>query len=286
MLNPLQCETVYAFMNEYEKNPRIAVKELHKRCSPYRGVSTTTALLTKAKDTQVFIGPRIFMNAHIDVSVIYREEMSPNESVEIWNATVTDSTVTYAVLLSGAHTLIVFRKGATVLTYAEAVKPSYPAKKRLEEIAPVKREKLPRELYPNSWDDLDWKVYQLMKHPLSLSYREAGAKLGVSWVTVRDHFLKILRDCKPWNSFFPRGLPNYYHSFLTFETDYEVGIRDELAKLDRSSFLYRCGKMMILYICCDDQKAHYRFHELEKEGIIHDARVSIPIQWSKPDVLV
>lgn len=270
---------VYAFMTGYEENLRIPIKELHKRYSSYKAVSSTTDLLKSAVDSQVFIGPRIFLNAHLDVELFSREDVSNLESLELWNSAVSDPSVTYAVLLSGAYSLLVFRRGATLLTYAEAVKPVFPARKALEDIRPSKTGELPQDPYPRNWEELDWKVYDYMKYPMRFSFRDVGKRLGISWMTVRDHYNKIVKDCKVWNSFFPRGLPNYYHAFMTFQTEYEIGLRDELMKLDRTSFMYKFEKIIALFTYWDDQKPHNTFLNLEKEGIIHDLRVSIPIQW-------
>lgn len=279
MLTPSQCKIIYAFMAGYEENPRIAMKELHKRYSPYRGVSSTADLLKRALDSQVFVGPRIFLNAHLDVELLMREDVDNLECLALWNSILSDPSVTYAVLLSGVHSLLVFRRGASLLSYAEAVKPVYPAKKTFEDINPSKLGKLPRDPYPQNWNELDWKIYAYMKYPMRFSFRDVGKRLDISWMTVRDHYKKIVKDCKMWHSFFPRGMQNYYHTFMTFQTDYEVGLRDELMKLDRTSFIYKFEKTISLFTYSDNQKPPNTFLNLEKEGIIHDLRVSIPIQW-------
>lgn len=284
MLSLFQLETIYRFMSEYERNPRISLKQLHKKYKPYQTITSTRSLVKEAKDTKVLLGPRLFLNAGLDVELYRREDLSLWGAQSHWNRAIHDPIVRYAILLGGAHTLLLFKRGATVLTYAKAIKPSFPKKKEFSEINPIDKGKVPHDPYPKGWDDLDWSVYEYMKHP-SFSYVKVGKKLDVSWQTVKNRFKKILKDCKTWNSFFPRGLLNYYHVFMTFTTDYEIGLERELEKLDRTTFFYKFNDMILLYGAMDNYEGIARFGELEKEGIIHDLRVSNPIQWHKPDVL-
>lgn len=285
MFSSLQLEAVYAFMTAFDENPRLSLKELHKRCSPYQTVASTSALLKRAQDSLVFIGPRLFINAHFDVILVKREEADIDTTFELYNRTVSDPKVHYAILLAGAHVLLAFRKGATLLTFAEALRPTYPSPVTISDINPQEIGEIERDIYPKNWNELDWAVYEYTKYP-EFSFRKVGEQLNVSWQTVNEHYKKIARDCKTWHSFFPKGQMNYYHAFLTFESDFEIGIKDELQKLDRTSFLYKAEKILLLYLMLDDQRQINRFYELEKQGIIHDLRVSSPIQWHKPDVLI
>ena len=277
MLSVSRLKTVYTFLAAYNKNPRIGIKQLYKD-SPYRTITSTKNLLNEALYTQVLIAPRIFLNAHLDVELFKREETDLKEIIDLFDETISNPKVTYSILLAGAHSLLVFKKGATTLSYAEAVTPSYPGRILISEINPRECGRLPSDPYPQGWKDLDWELYNHMKIP-TISYREMGRRLNISWQTVKVHFEKIVKDCKTWHSFFPKGLTNYYHAFLTFQTDYEIGMRKELMKLDRTSFIYKFEDTLMLYIVLDSQTEINRFYDLEKKGVIHDLRVSTPIQW-------
>ena len=285
MLSPSRLETVYRFMAAFNSDPRISLKKLHREYSPYQTVSSTRDLLREAIDTQVLIGPRLFLNGRLEVELYSREDLNLSEATEQWNQAIDDPSVRYAILLGGAHTLVLFRRGANILTYAEAIKPSFPKKKEFFEINPIISQKLPHDSYPKGWDELDWEIYEYMKY-LHFSYVQVGNKLGVSWQTVKNRFKKILPQCKTWNSFFPKGLMNYFHIFLTFATDYEVGFVKELEKLDRTTFIYKFEDTILLYAALDDYRGIERFWNMQKEGKIHDLRVSNPIQWHKPDVIL
>lgn len=286
MLTVSQLKTVYGFMTAFEIDPRIKFKMLHRKHSTYQALKSTIDLYRKAFDCQILIAPSILINAHIDVELIKGEETNPSDLFVLWDETIKRPEVMYAVLLKGAHSILIFKRGATLLTYAEAIKPSFPGSKKMEDIQPAEIGKLPHDHYPHGWNEFDWKVYDYLKYPREFSYRQVGEKLGVNWMTVKAHFKKILEDCKPWNSFFPRGIPNYYHTYMTFETDYEIGIREELQKIDRTSFIYKFGKTLLLYALLENQEIYKRFYDLEKEGIIHDLCVSVPVQWFKPDIIL
>ena len=117
-----------------------------------------------------------------------------------------------------------------------------------------------------------------MRNPY-VSYPSVAKKLGVSWHTVMVHFEKIIKDCKPWIVFFPDGLMIYFHLFLTLKTEYEIGIRNELKRLDRTSIIYKYEDTMMMFLYSHHSRNHSVFMKMEKEGLIHDLHVSIPSQW-------
>ena len=194
-----------------------------------------------------------------------------------------DRNVRYAVSFCGEHAVLALKKGACVLQYAEAVIPSFPAKKTIQEIRLTEIGKLEPDPFPCNWDELDWKVYYRMKNPL-VSYPKVSHALGTTWQTVKNRYEKIAKSCKIWISFFPRGYDGYSQTFLTFKTDYEVGLRKELQKLDRTTYLYKFGDTVMINLFYELSIEHYTFSRLEKEGLIRDLSASIPIEWHRPDL--
>ena len=285
MFSPMHLEAIYSFMLVFNEYPRISIKKLHKRGSPFAAIVSTAELLKRAQDNLVFVGPRLFVNAHLDVELTTIEESTMLNSIKLWSTITSDPKVRYAILFAGAHSLLIFKRGATVLTYAEAIKPTYPSSQTIYDIQPRVKGILEKDPYPRHWTELDWEIYEYAKFA-SIPLLTIGQKLNISWNTVKEHYKKIEKDCKTWHSFFPKGMMNYYNAFLTFQTDYEIGIRKELKKLDRTSFIYKTEDTLILYLFLDDQLQINKFLDLEKNGIIHDLRVSSPIQWCKPDVLI
>jgi len=115
-----------------------------------------------------------------------------------------------------------------------------------------------------------------------VSFQKVGTELGVNWHTAKNRFEKILNDCKTWIGFFPRGYDNYIQTFLTFRTEYEISLKKELQKLDRTNYLYKFDNTIILNLFSDKITDHYTFRKWEKMELIRDLKVSIPVEWHKP----
>ena len=275
-----QLKIVYQYILVCMKNIRIPVKTFHKQHSSYRAVCTTTGILKEAKAEQILIGPYTYVNTGTDVELKNRDEKDFSIS-EKWIECTSDPKVTYINLLSGGHSLLIFKDGANVLSYAEPIIPTFNSKKKIEEIWPEEKGRIKPDLYPHGWGQLDWEVFHEMRNPY-VSYPSVAKKLNVSTQTVMNRFRKIMKDCKPWVAFFPKGLMNYFHLFLTFKTEYEIGIKKELKKLDRTSFIYKYEDTMMIFLYSHHSRDHSVFMKMENEGIIHDLRVSIPSQWEKP----
>jgi hypothetical protein len=274
-------QTLYSIITQYILNPRIPVNQLHRISSHFKAKKSTEKLLKKARQEKILIGPRIYCNSGIDIKLYMKDEIC--DVYRLFKEKKSDPSVRYAVAFCGEHAVLVLKRGASVLQYAEAVIPSYPAKKTIEQINLVKKGELKPDPFPHKWDELDWKVYYCMKDPL-VSFPKVAGSLGVTWQTVKNRYEHVLESCKTWISFFPQGYNNYSQTFLTFRTDYEVGLREELQKLDRTTFLYKFGDTILVNLFYELSIEHYVFSELEKEGLIRDLSASIPIEWYKPDL--
>ena len=275
-----QLKTVYRYVRACANNIRIPVKKFHRQHSNYRAVISTSRLLKEARTGQILIGPYTYVNTGTDVILIKKSKQNFN-IFEKWKECTSDPNVTYTILLQGKYSMLIFKNGANVLSYAESIIPTFNSKKKIEEIWPKEKGKLKPDLYPHGWDQLDWEVFHEMRNP-TVSFPHVAKKFNVSSQTIMNRFKKIMKDCKPWVSFFPNGLMNYFHLFLFFKTEYEVGIRNELKKLDRTSYIYKFGDTIIIYLCVNRSEDHSIFMKMENEGIIHDLTVSIPSQWEKP----
>lgn len=279
-MTPKQMETVYRYATVCKKDIRIPVRRFHRQYSSYMAISSTTNAINEARAKQILIGPYTYVNTGTDVELIEKTGKG-FDMFEKWNECTADPNVTYCVLLKGKYSMLIFKNGANVLSYAESIIPTFNSEMKIEDIWPTEKGKVKPDLYPHGWGPLDWKVFHEMRDPY-IPFPQVGEKLDVSWRTVSNHFKKIMKNCKTWVSFFPKGLLNYYHVFLFFKTEYEVGIIKELKKLNRSSNIYKFGDTIILYLCLNHTEDHSIFMKMENEGIIHDLSVSIPSQWEKP----
>lgn len=274
MFNSAQLESLHSFMVAYAENPRVSVRNLHRDYSHYKNREATRRLISDARKEQVIIGPHIWCNTGVDVEVYH----DVDDPLLFLDHKKEDPQVTYIMALIGDPSVIVFKIGASVLSYGESIIPTYPSQKSIESIRLTEKGKLPVDQYPHRWDDLDWQVYHEMRDP-SVSFVKSGKKLGVSWHTVKNRFEDIVKDCKSWVTFLPRGYNSYQQSVLLFKTKYEVGLREELQKIDRTSILYKFGDTLMLQLFMDYALQNLFFYKLKREGLIQELKVSIPIGW-------
>lgn len=281
-------ETLYEFYSQRLIDPRYPVNKLHREYKPYRSEDSTAHLVKEGYEKSIIMGPFLYCNHGISVGV-FKDERNPLKEIEVLRK---DPSTFRVIALCGDHSLVVFSKGASILKYTEAVKPCPPKEKtdsifdHMEPIISKYRGTLPTDPYPHQWDELDWKVYDIMGDAVQTSFLQVGRTLGISWKTVSNHYKKILSDCKVLCCFFPFGYWGYSHLLFTFETEYEVGIRKMLTLLDRTSYLYKFDNRLIVILFQDSleivNETSKRFLELEEIGLIHHFNASIPVQyWSR-----
>jgi len=278
-------EVLYLFYLKFMENPRIKYKRLHELQTIYKAENSTIQLIHTAFNEKIILSPHIYCNSGIDVELKFRDEVE--DQIEYLESCKNDSEVTRAVALFGEHSFLCFRKGPSILRYAEAIKPSMGSSFKIKDMELKEKGKIPNDPYPRCWDEMDWKIYHLMRNP-RIPFPKISGKLkiegdfNVSWKTVATRYYKIVEDCKPWIAFFPRGMDNYSQTFLTLRTDYETDLRNELQKLDRTTFMYKMGKTIILNLFLDNNIEHRIFIELKKRRLIRDLHVSMPVHFWTP----
>ncbi len=272
MLTIDQLKVLYSCMLAYQKNPRISDNQLHRNLNAYRNRQSTNALLHRAREYQILLGPYVYANTGISIFLHKNKKVS----LELYDKKRSDPDVNRVMMLFGEYSLLCFQKGTDdLLRFAEAIIPSFPARKTIDDLVIERIGKLKDDPFPAHWSELDWKVFNHMKDP-SIPYFQVGQKLGFSFMTIKAHWLKIFPDCKTWLAFFPRGYKNYYPTILIFNTDYEIGFKEELQDLDRTSYLYKFDDTLILIIFLDEVDQIHTFYEMEKEGMIENLAVSVP----------
>ena len=284
MVKGKRLETLYLFYLKYSDNPRIKNNKLHRIQNIYKAERSTGLFINDALDKKIIISPIIYCNSGIDVEIKFQNEVEdPIGHLELCK---NDPAVTRAVALFGEHSFLCFRKGASILTYAEAIKPTLNSTFKLKDMELKEKGSLPIDPYPHCWDELDWKVYHLMRNP-KVSFSKISGKLksegfDVTWKTVENRYKRIVNDCKVMTAFFPRGMDNYSQTFLTFNTDYETSLREELQKLDRTTYLYKISNTILLNLFLDNNIEHRIFVVLKKKGLIRDLHVSMPVHFWTP----
>jgi hypothetical protein len=275
-------ESLYLFYLKFIEYPRIKYSKLHELQNIYKAKRSTGLFVRDALDKRIITSPIIYCNSGIDVEIKFQNEIE--DPIGYIDSVKNDPAVTRAVALFGEHSFLCFKKGASILTFAEAVTPTLNSDFKLEDIELKEKGSLPVDPYPRCWDDLDWKIYDLMRNP-RVSFPKISGKLksegefDFTWKTVATRYEKIMNDCKVLVAFFPKGMNNYSQTFVTLKTDYEQNLRKELQKLDRTTYLYKIGDTILLNLFLDNNIEHRVFVELKKKGLIRDLHVSIPVHF-------
>ena len=270
-------EVLYHFYSFYQEKARVKDSQLHNLQDIYKNIASTTKLIKYAKKRKIITGPSIFCNSGIEVDLLSDVE----DAYLLFLKLRHDPSVTSLWTFLGQHSLLIFRIGASTLKYAEAIVPTYPSRFQVHHIKLEEKGQLPQDQYPMNWDDLDWEVYNLMRDP-NVSLPKVAGKLDVSWKTVKERFYRLLDDCKVWTEFYPKGKSAYSPTFLSFKTDYEISLRDQLQKLDRTSILFKVDETILLNLYLRNNLELYSFLKLRKKGLIRELKASIPVRyWSK-----
>jgi len=269
-------KAMYSFYPHIVRNPRITYRNLHSY-SPYNSEYGTTQFVKELFENLNFVGPYLYCNIGISVDLI-RNLDKPLAFLEEKSK---EKDVTHVSALMGDYSAIVFRKGASMLNYAEHIVPLLNGKGP-EDIYFEEGEPLCSDPYPHGWSETDWLVYDAMRKPRNQYFWKIGKEIGLSSQAVRDHYYSIIKSCKVHLSLFPDGYYNYSQLLLTFRTKYETGLKKELEKLDRTSYLFRCNDVIILVLFIDSKvygDPCRMFKEMEETGIVYGLEASIPIEF-------
>ncbi|KYK33741.1 MAG: hypothetical protein AYK18_14670 [Theionarchaea archaeon DG-70] len=278
-----------ALCTALQENPRVTVKELFRIIASLRNWKklhgSAQQILDKPFEDRILVGPYLYCNS--DMKVTLHEE----KDVEKVNS------MGFAISLVGNYSYLqVSRHGKGNLSYAELIKPSFPEKVTLEGgITDDERAwfdqwfATPKRLNPDikpEWDDAEWELYGLMRNPRQ-NFFEVGKELRIPWEMVRERFQRIVKDCKVFVGFFPLGYSQYDHLLVTMRTEYEIGIREFLKGLDRSSWLFKVDDLLVLYLFHTHiNLTCLKFGEMNCMGIIEDVRVGIPLDVDKERFLI
>ena len=284
MVKPGRLYALYQFAHVLRTNPRYERLKFHRSFSPYKTKDASYDLVEQAFNDSLIVGPFLYCNYGFSVKIL-RDDVNPLKVLKDLENEGT-SPITHAIALSGDDTLLLISKGGNQLSYADAIEPSFTPELDLVNFTFSTVGNLGKDPFPETWNSRDWDVFHAMRNPRQ-SFVDVGKRLGVTWATVRRHYLRILEDCKSVVGFYPRGYKGYARLFITFKTKYEIGLKESLEKLDRSSYLWKFDDTIILILFVDDYNGTCeRFTVLEEIGMIHDLRASIPIRYYLPTTIL
>jgi len=272
-------KTDYALYRAVKENPRVTIKELFDVVKSVRNKKrkhkSWTSIIDESFKDQILVGPRLYCNSGIEVTLFDEGEPEKEES-------------DFGISLAGQYSYILFSpKKEGNLEYVELVNPKFPKKVTLESRITCDEKEFfdqcfaaPGMLTPDKnpqWDDTDWKVYWGLQNPRQ-NFFTVGKELGIPWDKVKERYEKILKDCKVLMGFFPLGYSRYDHLLVTVTTEYETGLQKWLHGLDRSSWLLKVGNTLIMYLFHTHiNLTCLKLVEMEEMGILNDFRWAFPI---------
>ena len=275
-----QLEILYKYTTYSTKVGRSTITKFCRSYYPSKRKKTIANLIKKSENDIIF-GPRLFALQDVTVEFIPYKGVP---TLDMLAEKKRNPSIFNCVVLVGRFSLITFERNELLtqsrLTYAESIVPSFPGRKKIVDIDPTVwgPQELPDMRKPLQWDDLDWRIYSEMNNPNESSSKAADT-LHISYKTVLNRLLKIQKDCIIWMPFFPKGYKNYRQSIITFKTEYQVGIKKELEKLDRSSYIYKIGDTLMLHLFLDEHLDLNFILDLEKNGMIHSVSASTPLRY-------
>lgn len=279
-----QLRILLTFCKVVRENPKMPFSFLHKKYSPYSRQKSTIDLINRAYTRGVITGPILFSNIGIEVSLLNKV----GNPKELFEKCKEDSKTTLALILHGYWNIFRCRYGASTLQYHDTLLPNnlQNSDERIKNLSIDEKGKLPTDPYPKGWSDIHWRIYYSMKHPRKKTYREVGKEMQLSWVTVRKYFLEVLTQCKVITNFFPLGIEAYSPLFVTFKTDYEVGIIRALRNLNRTTYLYKAHDIIMIMLCMGPKPRANNlftgeFVQLEEMGLISELHMSTPYDWCR-----
>ena len=275
---PTHLKIIHNFGRELLTTPRIPVATFHRTYKPYRRRKTTDDLIRDAFHEKLLLGPYLFCNNNLEVYLLEGDDIP----FGLYEEKKKNPKTTTVSVMSGDWKLLWICRGASTLEYANVIYPTYPGVSKLENLTLNQKGKIMRDPFPHCWDDLDWKIYNEMRSIRKYSLVKIGEKLGYSWKTIGKRFRKIMEQCKILLSFFPDGYLFYDDVLLTFETKYEIGLENALQYIDRTTYLWKLGDLILLMLHIplyeSQKKVLNRFAEFQEMGLIRHLKVSTPIR--------
>ena len=292
---PMKSRRMYTLKivrDEFEREPRISYVQIHKQVKKIVGVKmrdTTAKYIQYGLENKIIGLPRPVLkfhtNFHLHVNFI------DGNLFEFDSIVAQKPGIRYACALAGSDECILLTSfsdiGENILFQGFTRADGYelPEYKILRNLFFSKNEKpilinIPEEQL--KWDNIDWKLFQMLSRNLRLKYTELGDLVGLGWRPIKKRIEEsIIPDCHIATYFFPKGQDNYQQLFLRFTTDFQVNLLKKLNCLQTTTYFLLFSKKDIgIFLFPENINDVLRtFKKIEKEGFISDLRYFLPIGW-------
>jgi hypothetical protein len=278
--------------DEFEKNPRISVVQLHKKVREIAGVkmrNTTRRYISWGFENEIIGPPRPVLKYHTNLHrhVYFRD----GDLLDFENIVSDENDIRYACALSGSSDCIMFTtfspKGKDLLFQAYTRADGYNKDERfsLEKLKfSHKEEPESLNINPNilDWDEVDWKLFEILSPDVRIKYSDISKQIGLEWRTIKTRFEnKILPSCDIATYLFPNGQHRYQQLYLYFKTDFIGNFIRRLNYMQTTTYFLAFEKNTVgIFMFPENMNNILKvFKKLEKEGIIDDFRHFLPLTW-------
>lgn len=235
-----------------------------------RALSTLFHHLQRMYEKKISFPPQITLKAHHSTqkTVFLCEKKDTRGLYSFCKRLESDPVITYSLCFSSTDFFLISKVpnpslekyGLEVLEQSKLFTPIYPIpggyrKNPLEALQdfllhPFQKGKIPREVLENlTWDETDWKIFNLMNANIREKFTIVGRKTDNDSKTVKSRFYRhILPCCIQINYFFPKGFNSYSPVFLKLESEYESSIVSALKNLSTTSYVFPLEESLVLVL--------------------------------------
>ena len=163
----------------------------------------------------------------------------------------------------------------------------------IEEVYHFLREKnfVPSELVSPvreglSWDDLDWALFNFLKHDVRMKYIDIIKCLKMSKSTFYPHLNTVLENCTVGTRYYPKSYSHYNEYFLLFKTNHEEQLVEQLKKIPVHCPIFKVKSWIYADVMIEKELVQRTFLDLlrsmQSSGFIEEYRYSVPLfHWNR-----
>jgi hypothetical protein len=151
---------------------------------------------------------------------------------------------------------------------------------------PFEKGPVERDVYRDlGWDDLDWKIYELMRLNIRQKWVRISQKTGVFLSTVKRHFdQKIHPKCITVHEFFPKGSNYYELLILRAKSKYERTLTEAFKELPCTNVIFPLESELILFWYHENTKEILKtLEKIEEIGVLDTYHLFNPVMHGSPD---
>ncbi len=301
----------YSLFSTIVESPRIMPKGIAKKFN-YSGRGRASSTFLRHIDNMYRAGisfePKLALKPYENVrTFVYFCRKKESKGINAtFNQLKEDKRITYTIVLSGSDFFITSRDspldlgtyGLEIWEKSALYTPLYTIPKGWDKPMSVTLENFTNFPFENdgqknlldrktygvlSWDDLDWKIFHMMKSNVRRKLSTL-TQIGTNYNTIKNHFLKkVLPSCTIAHYFFPKGYDYYQKLILSLKTQYETGFVNAFERLPCTTVVFPLERNLFVVLFHERMVEMLNaIEKLEEEAIIDDYFLFNPLMHDYP----